>query len=118
MRCARCAGRWPSGVSLPPHDSDPGLAHPEAAGWVLGVLDPDDAERFGEHLPSCPDCRAAVAEPFHVCPGKPALNRSECLVGQVHPAGELLHVAGAQAVGVEHNGERVAPVGSVVKTST
>jgi anti-sigma-K factor RskA len=36
--------------------------HPEAAGWVLGVLDPGDAVRFAAHLESCPDCRAAVAE--------------------------------------------------------
>ena len=43
-------------------DPDPELAHPEAAGWVLGTLDPDDAEWFAGHLPSCPDCRVAVAE--------------------------------------------------------
>jgi hypothetical protein len=43
-------------------DPDPELAHPEAAGWVLGTLDQDDADWFAWHLPSCPDCRAAVAE--------------------------------------------------------
>ena len=43
-------------------DPDPELAHPEAAGWVLGTLDPADADWFAGHLPSCPDCRAAVAE--------------------------------------------------------
>jgi anti-sigma factor RsiW len=43
-------------------DPDPELAHPEAAGWVLGTLDPDDAAWFAGHLPLCPDCRAAVAE--------------------------------------------------------
>jgi Anti-sigma-K factor rskA len=43
-------------------DPDPELAHPEAAGWVLGTLDPDDAEWFAGHLPSCLHCRAAVAE--------------------------------------------------------
>jgi Anti-sigma-K factor rskA len=43
-------------------DPDPELAHPEAAGWVLGNLDPDDSDWFAGHLPSCPDCRAAVAE--------------------------------------------------------
>jgi anti-sigma factor RsiW len=43
-------------------DPDPELAHPEAAGWVLGTLDPGDAEWFAGHMPSCPDCRAAVAE--------------------------------------------------------
>ena len=43
-------------------DPDPDLAHPEAAGCVLGVLDGFDADRFGGHLQSCPDCQAAVAE--------------------------------------------------------
>jgi Anti-sigma-K factor rskA len=47
---------------LLPGDPDPQLAHPEAAGWVLGVLDGFDAERFGGHLRSCPDCQAAVRE--------------------------------------------------------
>ena len=45
-----------------PRDPDPDLAHPEAAGCVLGVLDGFDADRFGGHLQSCPDCQAAVAE--------------------------------------------------------
>jgi anti-sigma-K factor RskA len=45
-----------------PRDPDPELAHPEAAGWVLGVLDGFDAERFGGHLRCCPDCQAAVIE--------------------------------------------------------
>lgn len=47
---------------MPAPDFDPELAHPEAAGWVLGVLDAADADRFAGHLRSCPDCRAAVAE--------------------------------------------------------
>jgi anti-sigma-K factor RskA len=47
---------------MPSRDPDPELTHPEAAGWVLGVLDAADADRFAEHLPSCPDCQAAVAE--------------------------------------------------------
>jgi hypothetical protein len=47
---------------MPPREPDPELAHPEAAGWVLGILDPGDADRFAEHLRSCPDCRAAVAK--------------------------------------------------------
>jgi anti-sigma-K factor RskA len=47
---------------MPPRDPDPQLEHPEAAGWVLGVLDPGDATWFGAHLESCPECRAAVAE--------------------------------------------------------
>jgi anti-sigma-K factor RskA len=36
--------------------------HPDAAGWVLGVLDPDDSVRFEEHLGSCEECQRAVAE--------------------------------------------------------
>jgi anti-sigma-K factor RskA len=47
---------------MPPADPDPELAHPEVAGWVLGVLDADDADRFARHLESCRDCRAAVGE--------------------------------------------------------
>jgi putative zinc finger protein len=35
---------------------------PNAAGWVLGALDPDDAEFFADHLLTCGDCRRAVAE--------------------------------------------------------
>lgn len=47
---------------MPPGDLDPEPVHPEAAGWVLGVLDGFDAERFAGHLQSCPDCQSAVAE--------------------------------------------------------
>jgi anti-sigma-K factor RskA len=36
--------------------------HPDAAGWVFGVLDPDDSARFEEHLRSCEECQQAVAE--------------------------------------------------------
>ena len=34
----------------------------DAAGWVLGALEPGDAERFAQHLPACRACRLAVAE--------------------------------------------------------
>lgn len=34
----------------------------DAAGWVLGALDPGDAERFARHLPTCRACQLAVAE--------------------------------------------------------
>ena len=36
--------------------------HPDAAGWVLGVLDPGESGRFETHLKSCPQCRQAAAE--------------------------------------------------------
>jgi hypothetical protein len=51
-----------SKVHVPPQDPDAELIHPDAAGWVLGVLEPEDADRFVGHLPSCADCRAVVAE--------------------------------------------------------
>jgi anti-sigma-K factor RskA len=55
---AECA----DGVLMPPGEPDPERAHPEAAGWVLGTLDPDEADRFAVHLRSCADCQAAVAD--------------------------------------------------------
>jgi hypothetical protein len=45
-----------------PADGRSDLAHPEAAGWVLGNLDPAEAEEFSHHLETCNDCQAAVAE--------------------------------------------------------
>jgi len=33
----------------------------DAAGWVLGSLNLDDAERFADHLLTCPECRLTVA---------------------------------------------------------
>ena len=47
---------------MPPRDGNSRLGHPDVAGWVLGALDPDDAERFAEHLLSCEECQAAVTE--------------------------------------------------------
>ena len=43
-------------------DASAQTGHPDVAGWVLGVLDPDDGERFEAHLPSCQECQQAVAE--------------------------------------------------------
>ncbi len=34
----------------------------DAAGWVLGALDPGDAERFARHLRACRACQLTVAE--------------------------------------------------------
>jgi len=36
--------------------------HADAAGWVLGILDPDDHQRFEAHLTACQTCQQAVAE--------------------------------------------------------
>lgn len=45
---------------LPKGQAD--LAHPEAADWVMGTLEPAQAGDFQRHLTGCPHCRAAVAE--------------------------------------------------------
>ncbi len=45
-----------------PYDANHALEHPDVAGWALGALDPVDAQVFEEHLNSCADCQAAVAE--------------------------------------------------------
>ena len=47
---------------MPTYDTHPNLGHPEVAGWVLGSLDPPDAEAFGEHLACCSQCQGAEAE--------------------------------------------------------
>jgi anti-sigma factor RsiW len=44
-----------------PPDETPEL-HPDAAGWALGALDPDDAAAFETHLHDCAGCQATVAE--------------------------------------------------------
>ncbi len=43
-------------------DLGPGSAHPDVAGWVLGALDPQDAEEFAVHLRSCTACQQAEQE--------------------------------------------------------
>ena len=43
-------------------DTSPQVEHADAAGWALGILNPDDSARFEAHLESCEECRQAVAE--------------------------------------------------------
>jgi hypothetical protein len=38
------------------------LAHPEAAGWLLGTLDPAETDVFRRHLPGCAHGQAAMTE--------------------------------------------------------
>ena len=45
-----------------PYDVNHALEHPDVAGWALEALDPDDAGALEEHLQSCDECQAAVAE--------------------------------------------------------
>jgi hypothetical protein len=43
-------------------DTGHAFDHPEAAGYALGALDPDDRALFEEHLDACGECQAQVAE--------------------------------------------------------
>ena len=36
-----------------------------AVGWALSALDPEDEERFAEHLPGCTRCTATVRESLY-----------------------------------------------------
>ena len=45
-----------------PFDMDHALEHPDAAGCVLGALDPDDAASFEEHLGLVFRLQAVVAD--------------------------------------------------------
>lgn len=44
------------------HDYCPDGLRRDAAGWVLGALDPVEARNFAEHLLHCPACRGAADE--------------------------------------------------------
>jgi len=44
------------------YDAVHALDHPETAGWALGALDPGDVASFEEHLATCQQCWAEVAE--------------------------------------------------------
>jgi hypothetical protein len=36
--------------------------HPDVAGYLLGTLEPDESERFADHLGDCDACRGELAE--------------------------------------------------------
>jgi hypothetical protein len=75
-----------------PFDMSHALGHPDAAAWVLGALDPEDACSFAEHLRSCAQCQEVVAG-FELVAA--ALARSGPVVGP--PAGlEAKTVAAVQ----------------------
>jgi hypothetical protein len=56
-------------VSAPIDPRDPFGEHGEwdalAVGWALSALDPEDEERFAEHLPGCARCTATVRESLY-----------------------------------------------------
>jgi anti-sigma-K factor RskA len=89
-----------------PHGSDfdcPQL--PDAAAYVLGALEDDEAVRFREHLSSCAQCRAEVAElqPIvDVLPLKIAREDApdalrERILATVRSEAAVLHAAGHEA---------------------
>ncbi len=45
-----------------PFDPDRAIEHLDAAGWVFGALDPNDARAFARRLRFSRDCRALVRE--------------------------------------------------------
>lgn len=51
----------------------PGVSHREAAGWVLGTLDPHEVGRFKGYLESCAQCQVWPVAPWLVMisPGAP-----------------------------------------------
>ncbi len=53
--------------------------HADAAAWVLGALDPQEAERFAAHLETCEACRKEVRE----------LRPARALLGVAAPPVEL-----------------------------
>lgn len=61
MACGRCAPSWRNGVSMP-SEGRAEFAHPEAAGWLLGALDPAETDVFRRHLPGCAHCQAAMTD--------------------------------------------------------
>jgi anti-sigma factor RsiW len=58
------------------------VPHPDVAGYLFGVLDPDRTKAFEAHLAGCAACRAEVAD----LRGLPALLTATASVG---PPGDL-----------------------------
>lgn len=78
----------------------------DAAGWVLGALSPQEAERFAGHLKTCASCRAEVAklteaserlaEPVALLTPPPELR--ERVMASVHAEASLFNAARADTV--------------------
>jgi len=89
-------------------DDDCGPAH-MAAGWVLGMLAPDEAREFAAHLADCATCQAEVASlqeaadamAAAVPPAAPPPELRDRLMATVSDEAELFQAAGS------HESERV-----------
>lgn len=66
-----------------PSDAHHALERPEVAGWALGALDPDDLTAFEEHLQSCEQCQAVVAE------FEPVVQGLKCAAPAAEPPADL-----------------------------
>jgi anti-sigma-K factor RskA len=78
---------------------------PDAAAYVLGSLEDDEAVRFREHLRSCPQCRAEVAElqpvvdelPLKVAREDAPDALRKRILATVRSEAAILHAAGHEA---------------------
>jgi anti-sigma-K factor RskA len=77
----------------------------QAAAYVLAALEPDEGERYREHLDRCSECRAEVSRLQPVVDSLPAslprllapADMRDRVMAQVHSEAELLQAAGAGA---------------------
>jgi hypothetical protein len=87
---------------------DPDIDCPQglnAAAYVLGALEQAEAERYREHLTSCPSCRAELAElqlvadtlPASAPPVTPPATVRERVMATVRSEAELFQAAGREA---------------------
>ncbi|MDQ3721573.1 MAG: anti-sigma factor [Actinomycetota bacterium] len=84
-------------------DDDCGYAH-LAAGWIVGTLTPDEAQRFAAHLSDCATCRAEVADLREaadamadaVPPAAPPPRLRRRLMATVRGEADLFRAAGAR----------------------
>jgi anti-sigma-K factor RskA len=89
----------------PAHDTP----HPELSGYVLGLVTPDEAERFESHLASCPACRAEVGE----LAGLPALLDQAAPPTAVPPGLAVRTRAAVEDAAAEASRRHVFTVGAV-----
>jgi len=81
----------------------------DLAGWVLGALSPDEAERFTAHLETCQSCRAEVARLTEASERladavpllTPPSELRERVMASVHAEASLFNAARADAVSPE-----------------
>jgi hypothetical protein len=104
-----------------PYDVKHALDHAEVAGWVLGVLDPDDTRDFEAHLLGCDQCQAAVAEFEPVAQGlkhaAPAVEPPADLAAKTLAAVQHAILAGRPAKAVPAPGPAPAPEAALDKAT-